>query len=174
MVGLRTRIIQATWPPEREYRFPIRSFRAQRWGANVISSTTSFAPTRGAQHVTTLQGVLAYSFSRPPIQTFSLREFSHRGSSAGASGRFSERPFERNRVSNSVWRTPTVFFDEACSAHLLGANEVQPTTSFAPRRGAQNVMTNLVKHHPFSSSLHPLIRSPHLSFPNPCRYSYSA
>ena len=35
------------------------------------------------------------------------------------------------------------FFDGACSAHLLGANEVQPTTSFAPRRGAHNIMTLL-------------------------------
>ena len=78
-------------------------------GANVISSTTSFAPTRGAQNVKTLQGALAYSFSSSPTPTFSFREFFHRGSSASAPGHFLGRPFERTRVSNSVWRALTVF-----------------------------------------------------------------
>ena len=65
----------------------IQNFRAQRLGANVISSTTSLAPMRGAQNIKTVQEALAYDFCRP-IPTFSLRESFHRESSASAHGRY--------------------------------------------------------------------------------------
>ena len=123
-------------------RFPSRNFRAQRLGANVSSSTTSIAPARGAENIKVFQGALTYSVSRSPIPTCSLRVFVHGGSSASAPGRCFLSIHSKEITSQTLCGERQPFLlDGAFSAHLLGANEVQPTTSFAPKRGAQNTRT---------------------------------
>ena len=68
------------------------------------------------------------------------------------------------------------FYLWAFSAPLVGANEGQPKTSFAPTRGAQNIMILLkpLDLQTFSLSLHSLIRNPNPSFPSPgLRFSFA-
>ena len=127
-------------------RFPSRKCRAQRMGANVSSSTTSIAPARGAENIKVFQRALTYSVSRSSIPTCSLRVFVHGGSSASAPGRCFLSIHSKEITSQTLCGERHHFIlDGAFFAHLLGANEVQPTTSFAPKRGAQNIMT-LLKH----------------------------
>ena len=84
-------------------------------------------------------------FCRPPILIFFFREIFQRVSSASALGRFFLRAHsqEKSYLKFCMASANSFFLDGAFSAHLLGANEVQPTTSFAPKRGAQNTMTLL-------------------------------
>ena len=84
------------------------------------------------------------SFSRSLTQPSLSERFSAENKSASALGRSFLRAHSTEIMSQTLYgRRQPFFLDGAFSAHLLGANEVQPTTSFAPKRGAQNMMPPL-------------------------------
>ena len=173
MVGLHTRVVQAIWFP----KVSSRNFRAQRLGANVISPTTSFAPTRGAPNVKMFQGALAYDFCRPPILIFFLREISQRVSSASALGRFFLNAHSQGKsYLKFCMASANSFF---LMGHFLRTSWARTRSNRRPRsrpRGALKTSRPLstVNYHPFSPSLHPPIRSPHSSFLSPHRHSSPA